>query len=206
MQTSERLLAAIVMAIALAAVSGCATIVKGTTQQVSVTTDPAGAMCRFDRKGSMVGVVNPTPGTVSVSKGWGDLDVTCSKDGHEDATALMTASFQAMTLGNVLLGGIIGIIIDASSGAMVEYPTSIDFVLFPVEFTSAEERDVLFARQRDAVMAETDRLKVQVRAQCTTGDCAYKYKPIDEARDAKLNALEERRKRAKVTASAQKAI
>jgi hypothetical protein len=66
MKTSERLIAAIVIAVALVAVSGRATIVKGTTQQVSVTTDPAGAMCRFDRKGSMVGVVNPAPGTVPV--------------------------------------------------------------------------------------------------------------------------------------------
>lgn len=205
MRSSGRAVATVVVAVALAAVSGCATLVKGTTQQVSVTTDPAGAMCRFDRKGSMVGIVNPTPGTVSVSKGWGDLDVACSKDGYEEATALMTASFQAMTLGNVLLGGIIGIVIDASSGAMVEYPTSIEFVLFPLEFTSAADRDALFARQRDAVMAETERLKEQVRARCTTGDCTYQYKPIDDARDAKLNALEERRKRAKVTAAVQKA-
>jgi hypothetical protein len=168
---------------------------------VTVSTDPAGALCRFDRKTDMVGVVNPTPGTIAVSKGWGDLDVTCSKDGFEDAKGLMTATFQAATLGNIILGGIIGIIIDASSGAMSEYPASIGFMLFPLEFRSTDERDALFAKQREAVIADAERLKEQIRARCSMNNCDYQYKPVDEARDAKLNDLEERRKRAKVAAT-----
>jgi hypothetical protein len=135
---------------------------------------------------------------LTVSKGWGDLGVSCTRNGYDESTGTMSASFQTMTLGNVLLGGLIGVAVDAASGAMMEYPSSVGFIMFPVEFATAEDRDQLFARQRDALMAETERAKEQIRARCTTANCDYRFKPVEDARDSKLLDLEERRKRARV--------
>ena len=38
-----------------------------------------------------------------------------------------------MTFGNILFGGIIGVAVDASSGAMNEYPSSVTVRLIPEE-------------------------------------------------------------------------
>ena len=46
-----------------------------------------------------------------------------------------------MTFGNILIGGLIGVVIDASTGAMLKYSDSVTFVLVPVEFATASDRD-----------------------------------------------------------------
>jgi hypothetical protein len=59
----------LIMLAGLAMTAGaCATIVGGTTQEVYVQTDPVGADCKVDRLGANMGVVNPTPGRVNVSR------------------------------------------------------------------------------------------------------------------------------------------
>ena len=45
-----------------------------------------------------------------------------------------------MTFGNILFGGIIGIAVDAASGAMHQYPDSVTITLIPDEFATAEAR------------------------------------------------------------------
>ncbi len=52
--------------------SGCATIVKGGSQGVTVKTDPPGANCELSKKGKALGGVNPTSGTVQVDEGASD--------------------------------------------------------------------------------------------------------------------------------------
>ena len=53
--------------------SGCATIMEGTGQSVTVSTDPAGAACTIDRAGTRLGQVNPTPGSLHIDKSKNDL-------------------------------------------------------------------------------------------------------------------------------------
>ena len=118
--------------------SGCATIVKGSSQGVTVKTDPPGATCDLSKQGTSVGIVNPTPGTVQLGKGASALDVICKKPGYLDASAKLSSSFQGWTLGNALLGGIVGIVVDAGSGAMHEYQSEISMKLLPESFGSID--------------------------------------------------------------------
>src|SRR6185436_19391524 len=106
-----------ILAAAVILTSGCATIVKGRSQSVTVRTDPPGATCELSKQGQSLGVVNPTPGTVQLGKGAAALDVSCKRLGYLDATAKVSSSFQGWTLGNAILGGIVGIVVDAGSGA-----------------------------------------------------------------------------------------
>jgi hypothetical protein len=99
-----------------------ATIVKGTTQPVTINTEPTGAACNVVRDGGTIGVVDPTPGTVQIAKIHRPLYVNCKKSGYEEISQQVHSQFQAMTLGNILIGGIIGFGVDAISGAMYEYP------------------------------------------------------------------------------------
>jgi len=113
------------------AVSGCATIVKGTSQVVSVSTPPAtGANCVLTNPEGSWTIT--TPAQVKVSKSKEDLVAKCTMPGYQDATQRIASSFQSWTAGNVLIGGVIGIGVDAASGAMNEYPTTITIPMSPV--------------------------------------------------------------------------
>jgi hypothetical protein len=103
----------------------CATLVSGTDQTVTVSTTPSGASCTLDRVGERVGAVPATPGSLRVDKSVHDHTVTCSKEGFETASATHASKFNGATFGNLLAGGVIGLAIDASSGANFTYPSDI---------------------------------------------------------------------------------
>ena len=101
----------------LLALGACATIVEGDDQTVSVITDPPGATCMLTREGVTVGVANPTPSSVVLEKDSDNISVICKKSGHFDGASTLSSSFQNLTFGNVIFGGIIGVVVDAASGA-----------------------------------------------------------------------------------------
>jgi hypothetical protein len=103
------------------ALSGCASIIKGTTQQIAITTPPTeGATCVLSSRQGNWTVVSP--GVAKVNKSKEDIQVRCTKTGWKDATATIPSSFEGWTLGNILIGGVIGVGVDASTGAINEYP------------------------------------------------------------------------------------
>ena len=109
--------------------TACASITTGTTQAVTVQTEPPGAMCLVSRNGETLGIVNPTPGSLNVSKSSQAMTVRCERPGSQVALTTVPSSMQAMTAGNILFGGIIGLGIDAASGAMNQYPPNISLAL-----------------------------------------------------------------------------
>ncbi|HEY2071716.1 MAG TPA: hypothetical protein VGG48_19305 [Rhizomicrobium sp.] len=120
-----------VLALAGIALSGCATIINGTTQSVSISTPPvAGAQCTLTSSEGTWYVT--TPGSVTVHKTKNDLNATCKKDGYQDATTVIPSKFNATTVGNVLLGGVIGIGVDAASGANYSYPDATEIPMVAV--------------------------------------------------------------------------
>ena len=107
----------------------CATVVNGTNQSVTVETLPAGASCAVDRAGVRVGVVPQTPGSLVVDKSRHDLMVTCGKPGYQTTAVTQASSFNGWTFGNILIGGAVGLVVDAATGANYDYPRSTRFVL-----------------------------------------------------------------------------
>jgi hypothetical protein len=118
------------VAIAAVMLSGCATIIKGTSQNIVITTPPiTGANCLLtSREGSWAVV---SPGSVHVEKSKEDVLIKCSKPGYQDAQAVIPSDFQGWTLGNIILGGVIGVGVDAATGAMNEYPNSFAIPMTP---------------------------------------------------------------------------
>jgi hypothetical protein len=103
---------------------GCASIVSGTTQVVSVDTPGCpGASCEMSNdKGKWY--VSQTPGTVSISRAYGPLLVSC-KLNDTTGNAAFNSSTKGMAFGNILFGGVIGAGIDMGSGAAYDYPPSL---------------------------------------------------------------------------------
>jgi hypothetical protein len=114
---------------ALLLTTACASITTGTTQSVAVDTNPPGASCVISREGTQIARVPVTPGTVTVDKSSRALEVRCTREGHGDGVAVVPSSVQAMTAGNLLAGGLIGVAVDASSGAMHHYPQAVSVTL-----------------------------------------------------------------------------
>jgi hypothetical protein len=107
---ARRLTAAGVAAF-LCAFTGCATIVNGTTEEVSLSSTPDGARATIDGAQTVT-----TPATVSLSRG-DEHTITFHKDGYQDDSERLTSSTSGWIWGNVLVGGIAGAMVDAESGA-----------------------------------------------------------------------------------------
>ncbi len=121
----------IVSFVAILPLTGCASIVEGTTQSIAITTAPVdGAKCTLISSQGTYYVT--TPGNAIVHKTKTDLDVTCTKEGFLDASTKISPHFNGATVGNVLAGGLIGIAVDASTGANYTYPDSTIVPLLPI--------------------------------------------------------------------------
>lgn len=102
------------------ALAGCATVVKGTDQQVSLDTpDYPGATCILTSKDfGMRRVV--TPATVELPKSKHNVSVQCKK-GCAKGAGVISSNLEAMTAGNIIVGGVVGFGVDAATGAMNKY-------------------------------------------------------------------------------------
>lgn len=178
----------------VALLPGCATITTGTSQSISVLTAPPGAVCELKRRDTIVGVVNPTPGSVTVGKSGSDIGVSCTRADHLPAAATVRSRFQPATLGNILLGGVVGLVVDASTGASGRYPDSVSLIL--VATSPATEVDpALAARIADIRNSFAERIAavrrdcLPVRGNATTPACAARIDGLERERDDALRAL-----------------
>src|SRR5215470_5998701 len=92
-------------------VSGCATVVNGTTQKIGVSSTPIGADVLVDNQQHVI-----TPATVSLARDQSHSFVF-KKEGYQDDSFVITSGTSGWVWGNVLLGGIVGGVVDFASGA-----------------------------------------------------------------------------------------
>jgi hypothetical protein len=189
---------ALLALVASSLLGGCATLTTSSSQTVTLTTEPPGAACTFKREGQVIGIINPTPGSLSVSKSHSDIDVTCTKEGYVDAVGRVGSKFQAMTFGNILFGGIIGIAVDAVSGATAEYEANVAIRLTPAEFPSIEARDSFFEQQRETFITQAKQVKERIARMCNPPDCDQQLRLADDEEKTGLARIEAQRQAARV--------
>lgn len=117
------------LALSAAAITGCASIVSGTTQSVSVDArstsgEPViGANCKL-QNGDGTWFVT-TPGSTMVDRAFSDLTVQCEMKGRPSASTSAKSSTKVIAFGNIFIGGIVGAGVDIANGAAYEYPSPI---------------------------------------------------------------------------------
>ncbi|MCX7631531.1 MAG: hypothetical protein N2038_14985 [Geminicoccaceae bacterium] len=127
-------------ALASLLLAGCATVVSGTSQTVFVETPGVeGASCRLTDSNQGSWYLPRTPGAVTVQKGAGPMNVVCEKQGYETTVVTVEEQLAPATLGNIILGGGIGLFVDAASGAAERYPDKIVVWMKPLSFASPEQ-------------------------------------------------------------------
>lgn len=108
--------------------TGCATVLHGTTQTVEITTTPSGATALI----LPVGKTLSTPGKVRLDRRRAHT-VRLSLDGYAVETAYLDRVTSGAIYGNLALGGLIGLSIDASNGAAYQLtPKSLHVTLRPL--------------------------------------------------------------------------
>lgn len=119
------------LAVAVAC-TGCASIVNDTTHPVKIETKTAsgenvtGAECKVSND---YGTVQAKSGeTTQVRRSSKDLDITCKHPQNPDATARAISRANAGMVGNIIIGGGIGAIIDHNKGTAYTYPTWVQLV------------------------------------------------------------------------------
>ncbi|SAL07720.1 hypothetical protein AWB81_08252 [Caballeronia arationis] len=112
----------------LAVISGCASIVEGENQQITIRTsmdgwNVTGASCKLtNSKGNWF---TTSPGTVTVPRAYDDLRVACDKSGLAGGTLTVKSSTKGMAFGNILAGGPVGAGVDVGTGAAYDYPSNL---------------------------------------------------------------------------------
>lgn len=124
----ERVIQAGAVAALISMGSGCATVIEGGDQVINVSTsgcEEHGAMQCVAKNDDGSSVLT-APASVSVDKDKDSLVITCnSKDGQANGEVIVDSSYEAWNAGNILVGGIIGVGVDAATGAMWKYPSAV---------------------------------------------------------------------------------
>jgi hypothetical protein len=137
----------LIVATAAAALGGCATVTRGTTSQVTISSEPAGAEARS----SLGHACTATPCTWEVSRK-SEFVVSFAKDGYAEmqvpVSTRIAGAGAAGFAGNVLIGGLVGMGVDAATGSTLEhYPNPVLASLVPLRKAAASHR-----RQRPVVV------------------------------------------------------
>ena len=122
-----RLPSALLTLFLLIALNGCATIMHGTTQDIDVKTDPAGADLLVDGRQQY-----KSPALITMKRK-DDHTLEISREGYKSEKIDIKGTISAAVLGDFLAGGAIGYGIDAATGAQRRLePESVNVRLRPL--------------------------------------------------------------------------
>lgn len=111
--------------------TGCATIVSKAKYPVTITTEPTAATVEVKDRDGVVRFAGTSPATVVLDAGAGyfkraNYTITASKEGYNPATLSIKGSLDGWYFGNILFGGLIGmLIVDPVTGAMYEIDNAV---------------------------------------------------------------------------------
>ena len=102
---------AALIALSSFALSGCATVINGNNQDYKIKTDPSGAKVSFNN-----GLSCESPCKLELKRRK-DFRADVVKDGYKPAYVLIQSQFGGAVVGNVILGGIVGGVVDSANGS-----------------------------------------------------------------------------------------
>lgn len=101
-----------VFALAVVLSAGCASIMHGTTQKIGVSSSPTGASVIVDNK-----PLGMTPVFADLKRGEEHI-ISIEAPGYQKAQLTVTKSVSGWVWGNIVLGGLIGLAVDAITGGL----------------------------------------------------------------------------------------
>lgn len=113
---------------------GCASVSRGTTENISIVSTPPGATAELSGLDNPTSCITPC---VVVAKRNADITVTINKEGYQPQVIPLTKEVPptgaAGFAGNVLVGGLVGMGVDAVTGAAQDHkPNPVAVTLQPL--------------------------------------------------------------------------
>ena len=119
--------------------SGCCTIMSGSTQSIPVSSTPPGVKVTADTGTSIV-----TPGSIVLERKKAHT-LVAEYAGHETQQQQLKKKLNNWVWGNILIGGIIGLVIDMVSGSIDElHPKEVHFNFEEATTSSSENIPIVF--------------------------------------------------------------
>ncbi len=107
---------------------GCSTILSNKTEYIKITTD-----CKGYEKKSVCTVKNSkgiwrfeTPAIIEVERSNELLRISCEGGLFDEADKSVKSSLDLTPAGNLIFGGLIGIVVDYKNGMMNSYPSEVN--------------------------------------------------------------------------------
>jgi len=119
--------------IACVAATGCASVAGGNTQKMYVQaqaqdgTPVTGADCALSNDKGTWRI--KSPGDTSITRSNKRMEVKCEKSPLPQGVVSVESSTRGAMFGNIIIGGVVGAVIDHSSGAGYEYPEVVSVVM-----------------------------------------------------------------------------
>ncbi|OED39089.1 hypothetical protein AB833_16220 [Chromatiales bacterium (ex Bugula neritina AB1)] len=116
--------------------TGCATITSGPDQAVQIDSTPADAVIKINNI-----TVGKTPAMVDLKRSQRTATVELELPGFQPEKIVLKRGLNGWVWGNILLGGIIGVVVDVSTGAMYAHklPESEGLVEIPASSKTKPE-------------------------------------------------------------------
>ena len=112
---------------AVLVLSSCATIINGPYQKVPIASTPSGADVLINEN-----IVGKTPIVVRLKRSKTYESVQLKLEGYVPHKFAFVKKVDPIILGNIIIGGVIGLFIDMSSGNMYMFlPENVDITLIP---------------------------------------------------------------------------
>lgn len=111
----------------LSFLSGCASIAGDHTQPISVfavcagSAAPVEAGCVLENDKTRKSMTSP--GTVAIPRSGSDLTIQCTLGNSKRARVVLSSKGDEKILGNLVVGGVIGAVVDVGTGAAFNYPS-----------------------------------------------------------------------------------
>ncbi len=126
---------------------GCASIIHGGKQKIHVNSVPLNAVVRVNE------IKVTTPSTINLSRKESDYVLKFEKFGYRPVEVKLTRTTDGWVWGNIILGGIIGTVVDYSTGAAYKLtPDNISVTLRPLNYI--EDKMILSIKKEARVNDE----------------------------------------------------
>jgi len=125
--------------------SGCATVLKDDKQPLKIETyndqgeEVEGARCLIETPTGTRSTTSPRQ--ILVERDAGDMHVTCHKKGYPKAEGRLVSAVSGAMFGNILLGGIVGAVVDHVDGQGYSYPEWVRLVFGKMSVYKGDGRE-----------------------------------------------------------------
>lgn len=186
------------LVLGMAELTGCATIMSDNKSAVQIETKPSGTVCEVKGE-DFIQTVN-IPANVTIPAKASPVTITCSKEDYFPVSETIETSMNGMIFGNIIFGGIPGVIIDLATKSGFEYQDNVALHLYKRRFASLEEKETYYAELEEKLKAEADGKKRELNENKNPDDSDYKreLKKIDAYYQKELVFLKECRDNAEI--------